>query len=142
MSHHSLMKTREAHSGGPFMASGATMVVNWNQLMLDMAADARRGPTTSSRLYALVNTALYDGWALLSHTAQPSTATATGEPVSEWLALVAELSSNASLVEVLTEATMAVAAAEVLRPSVDRSTQVLCCQFNGKTRSKGCWIAI
>lgn len=44
MSKHSLMKTREAHSGGPFMASGATMVVNWNQLMLDMAADARRGP--------------------------------------------------------------------------------------------------
>ena len=115
MRQHSPTETGKPHSGGPFVASGATMVVNWNQLMLDMAADARRGPTTSSRLYALVNTALYDGWALLSHTAQPSTATAIGGPVSEWLALVAELSANAGLGEVLTEATMAVAAAEVLK---------------------------
>ncbi len=91
------------------------MVVDWNQLMLDVAADAGRGPTVSSRLYALVNTALYDGWALLSHTAEPSTPTATGGPVSEWLALVAELSANAGLGEALTEATMAVAAAEVLK---------------------------
>ena len=115
MSQHNPTETRNRHSGGPFVASGAAMVVNWNQLMLDMAADARRGPTTSSRLYALVNTALYDGWALLSHTAQPSTATAIGGPVSEWLALVADLTANAGLGEALTEATMAVAAAEVLK---------------------------
>ena len=41
----------------------------WNQLALDYASAARRGPTISSRLYALVNTALYDSWALFDEKA-------------------------------------------------------------------------
>ena len=44
-------------------------VLAWNQLALDYASAARRGPTISSRLYALVNTALYDSWALFDDKA-------------------------------------------------------------------------
>ena len=45
-------------------AHGAQIVLEWNRLSLDLAAEARRGPTVSSRLFAVVNTALFESWAL------------------------------------------------------------------------------
>lgn len=42
---------------------------------MDLAIAAARGPTISSRLYALVNTALYDTWSLFDPEAVPSLAT-------------------------------------------------------------------
>ena len=41
----------------------STGVTNWDQLTLATVVAARRGPTISSRLLALVNQALYDAWA-------------------------------------------------------------------------------
>ena len=40
-----------------------TQLRAWNQLAIDIAANAKRGPTVSARLYALTNQALYDAWA-------------------------------------------------------------------------------
>ena len=40
-----------------------SVITAWNQLALDLAAASRRGPTIVSRLYAYINTALYDCWA-------------------------------------------------------------------------------
>ncbi|MCS5706833.1 vanadium-dependent haloperoxidase [Synechococcus sp. FGCU-3] len=39
------------------------LVTSWNQLALDLGASSKRGPTIVSRLYAYINTALYDCWA-------------------------------------------------------------------------------
>ncbi len=39
------------------------LVTSWNQLALDFGASSKRGPTIVSRLYAYINTALYDCWA-------------------------------------------------------------------------------
>ena len=51
-------------------ASSPDQLLAWNQLALDLATAARRGPTISSRLYALVNTALYDSWAIFDEDAK------------------------------------------------------------------------
>lgn len=53
----------------------AEAVIRWNQLAIDLAAVANRGPTISSRLYAYVNTAIYDSWALFDPEAVPSIVT-------------------------------------------------------------------
>jgi hypothetical protein len=49
--------------------SDASTVLGWNKLALDLATGGRRGPTISSRFYALVNSSLYDSWALFDEDA-------------------------------------------------------------------------
>jgi len=53
-------------------ANGAQLIQDWNQLALDLCTAASRGPTISSRVYALVNAALYDAWAAFDKEAQGS----------------------------------------------------------------------
>ena len=61
---------REARpSGASSPSASPELVLAWNQLCQDLATLARRGPTISSRLYALVDTALYDSWALFDRSA-------------------------------------------------------------------------
>lgn len=59
-------------SGPDQPANGAQLIQDWNQLALDLATTAGRGPTISSRVYALVNAALYDAWAAFDQEAQGS----------------------------------------------------------------------
>ncbi len=59
-------------SGPDQPANGAQLIQDWNQLALDLGTTAGRGPTISSRVYALVNAALYDAWAAFDKEAQGS----------------------------------------------------------------------
>ena len=59
-------------SGPNQPANGAQLIQDWNKLTLDLAIAASRGPTISSRVYALVNAALYDAWAAFDKNAQGS----------------------------------------------------------------------
>lgn len=62
-----------AHPSSPASSlPDGQLVSDWNRLALDLAQAASRGPTISSRLYALTNTALYDAWAAFDPMASGS----------------------------------------------------------------------
>ncbi len=66
--------SQHIHSeAAPSEAAGtadASTVLAWNKLALELATGGRKGPTISSRLYALVNSSLYDSWALFDEDAK------------------------------------------------------------------------
>ncbi|MFM8544053.1 MAG: hypothetical protein ACKOAP_03545 [Vulcanococcus sp.] len=99
---------------GPPIAS-AQVVLDWNQLSQDLAAVAKRGPTISSRLYALLNTALYDSWALFDRKASGSIFNPAEKQALGLLFNNAGQAAGEGVPSKLREAVMAVAAERVLR---------------------------
>lgn len=96
-------------------ASSPDQLLAWNQLAMDLATAARRGPTISSRLYALVNTALYDGWAMFDDDAKGSIYNRpSGDDLEDLLEQAGDLDEGSGL-QSLRDAVMAVAANNVIR---------------------------
>lgn len=96
-------------------ASSPDQLLAWNQLALDLATDARRGPTISCRLYALVNTALYDSWAIFDEDAKGSIYNHLSEQdLEDLLDQVDDLDQDSGL-QRLRDAVMAVAGDTVMR---------------------------
>ena len=82
---------------------------------MDLATAARRGPTISSRLYALVNTALYDSWAMFDEDAKGSIYNRpSGDDLEDLLEQAGDLDEGSGL-QSLRDAVMAVAANNVIR---------------------------
>lgn len=96
-------------------ASSPDQLLAWNQLALDLATAARRGPTISSRLYALVNTALYDSWAIFDEDAKCSIYKHLSDQDLEDLLDQADDSGQDSGLQRLRDAVMAVAANTVMQ---------------------------
>jgi hypothetical protein len=95
-------------------ASSPDQLLAWNQLALDLATAARRGPTISSRLYSLVNTALYDSWAMFDEDAKGSIYNRpSGDDLEELLEQAGDLDEGSGL-QSLRDAVMAVAANNVI----------------------------
>jgi hypothetical protein len=44
-------------------ATGDSVVLAWNQQLLDTTKETRTGPTIAARALAVVHTAIYDAWA-------------------------------------------------------------------------------
>ena len=96
-------------------ASSPDQLLAWNQLALDLATAARRGPTISSRLYSLVNTALYDSWAMFDEDAKGSIYNRpSGDDLEDLLEQAGDLDEGPGL-QSLRDAVMAVAANNVIR---------------------------
>ena len=96
-------------------ASSPDQLLAWNQLALDLATAARRGPTISSRLYSLVNTALYDSWAMFDEDAKGSIYNRpSGDDLEDLLEQAGDLDEGSGL-QSLRDAVMAVAANNVIR---------------------------
>ena len=96
-------------------ASSPDQLLAWNQLALDLATAARRGPTISSRLYSLVNTALYDSWAMFDEDAKGSIYNHLSEQdLEDLLDQTDDLDQDSGL-QRLRDAVMAVAADTVIR---------------------------
>jgi hypothetical protein len=96
-------------------ASSPDQLLAWNRLALDLAAAARRGPTISSRFYALVNTALYDSWAMFDEDAKGSIYNRPpGDDLEDLLEQAGDLDEGSGL-QSLRDAVMAVAANNVIR---------------------------
>ncbi|MCP9905190.1 vanadium-dependent haloperoxidase [Cyanobium sp. BA5m-21] len=96
-------------------ASSPDQLLAWNQLALDLATAARRGPTISSRLYALVNTALYDSWAIFDEDAKGSIYNHLSEQdLEDLLDQTDDLDQDSGL-QRLRDAVIAVAADTVIR---------------------------
>ncbi len=96
-------------------ASSPDQLLAWNQLALDLATAARRGPTISSRLYALVNTALYDSWAMFDEDAKGSIYNHLSEQdLEDLLDQTDDLDQDSGL-QRLRDAVMAVAGDTVMR---------------------------
>jgi hypothetical protein len=96
-------------------ASSPDQLLAWNQLALDLATAARRGPTISCRLYALVNTALYDSWAIFDEDAKGSIYNHLSEQdLEDLLDQTDDLDQDSGL-QRLRDAVMAVAADTVMR---------------------------
>jgi hypothetical protein len=85
---------------------GPNYVITWDQLALATVVAARRGPTISSRLLALVNQALYDTWAAFDPKARGFTVDLHAQAFD-----LSGINASSELVAVA----MAQAAAEVLR---------------------------
>ncbi len=95
-------------------ASSPDQLLAWNQLAMDLATAARRGPTISSRLYALVNTALYDSWAMFDEDAKGSIYNRpSGDDLEDLLEQAGDLDEGSGL-QSLRDAVMAVAANNVI----------------------------
>ena len=96
-------------------ASSPDQLLAWNQLALDLATAAKRGPTISCRLYALVNTALYDSWAMFDEDAKGSIYNHLSEQdLEDLLDQTDDLDQDSGL-QRLRDAVMAVAANNVIR---------------------------
>ena len=96
-------------------ASSPDQLLAWNQLALDLATAAKRGPTISCRLYALVNTALYDSWAMFDEDAKGSIYNRpSGDDLGDLLEQAGDLDEGPGL-QSLRDAVMAVAANNVIR---------------------------
>ena len=96
-------------------ASSPDQLLAWNQLALDLATAARRGPTISCRLYSLVNTALYDSWAMFDEDAKGSIYNRpSGDDLEDLLEQAGDLDEGSGL-QSLRDAVMAVAANNVIR---------------------------
>ena len=96
-------------------ASSPDQLLAWNQLALDLATAAKRGPTISSRLYSLVNTALYDSWAMFDEDAKGSIYNHLSEQdLEDLLDQTDDLDQDSGL-QRLRDAVMAVAADTVIR---------------------------
>ena len=96
-------------------ASSPDQLLAWNQLALDLATAAKRGPTISARLYSLVNTALYDSWAMFDEDAKGSIYNHLSEQdLEDLLDQTDDLDQDSGL-QRLRDAVMAVAADTVIR---------------------------
>jgi hypothetical protein len=57
---------------------GDSVVLAWNQQLLDSIAATRTGPTIAARALAMVHTAIYDAWTAYDATAVPTMANGNG----------------------------------------------------------------
>ena len=58
--------------------SGDSVVLTWNQQVLDTIVETRTGPTVAARALAVVHTAIYDAWAAYDPVAVPTMANDNG----------------------------------------------------------------
>jgi hypothetical protein len=58
--------------------SGDSVVLAWNQQLLDSIAATKTGPTIAARALAVVHTAIYDAWTAYDATAVPTMANGNG----------------------------------------------------------------
>src|SRR5918994_1052424 len=65
-------------------ATGDSVVLAWNQQVLDTIQQTRLGPTIAVRALAVVHTAIYDAWAAYDAVAVPTMANGNGrQPQTE-----------------------------------------------------------
>src|SRR5918995_2716939 len=65
-------------------ATGDSVVLAWNQQVLDTIQQTRLGPTIAVRALAVVHTAIYDAWAAYDAVAVPTMANGIGrQPAAE-----------------------------------------------------------
>jgi hypothetical protein len=102
---------RPAEAAGAI--NGPELVLGWNRLSLDLAAAARRGPTVSSRLFALVNSALFESWALFDPQAQGALLPSAPRPLRRLLGWAQQKAREEGVDELLMRAVMASAAHQV-----------------------------
>ena len=57
---------------------GDSVVLAWNQQVLDSIKETKTGPTIAARALAVVHTAIYDAWAAYDPVAVPTMANGNG----------------------------------------------------------------
>ena len=69
---------------GAAMTGGDSVVLAWNQQVLDTIQQTRLGPTIAVRALAVVHTAIYDAWGAYDPVAVPTMANGNGrQPPAE-----------------------------------------------------------
>jgi len=94
-------------------AHGPQLVLEWNRLSLDLVAAARRGPTVSSRLFAIVNTALFESWALFQPQADGAVVPSAPDTLNDQLRRAQKEANKEGVGDGLMQAVMAATAHHV-----------------------------